>query len=235
MRVPNWISFVCIMIAIAIGVAIAIMLSDIATVKAGWCGERPHCLRDWIGAFSGWAAAAGAGATIWVLYQTLAHMRATSEQQLRAYVSEEVVEINGVGTGHPYATCTIKNYGMTPARNLHLSGYIWIGDEGAATPTMAGQISKEVGDVAPGQIFSGNLAFWQALDQTTVSDIAAGNSTINFGLVYRYDTVGVHVRRAKLFVNRDNRIEDGPMMFRPHPEWQDSAVRAVNGSRQGTY
>lgn len=60
MRVPNWISFVCIMIAIAIGVAIAIMLSDIATVKAGWCDHRPACFREWIGALSGWVAAAGA-------------------------------------------------------------------------------------------------------------------------------------------------------------------------------
>lgn len=37
MQVNNWLSFICIMMAIAIGVAIAIMLSDIATVKAGWC------------------------------------------------------------------------------------------------------------------------------------------------------------------------------------------------------
>lgn len=64
MRVNNWISFGCIMAAIAIGVAIALMLSDIATVKAGWCDARPACFRDWVGALSGWAAAFAAGATM---------------------------------------------------------------------------------------------------------------------------------------------------------------------------
>lgn len=60
MRVNNWISFGCVMAAIAIGVAIAVMLSDIATVKAGWCDARPACFRDWFAALSGWIAAAGA-------------------------------------------------------------------------------------------------------------------------------------------------------------------------------
>lgn len=77
MRVNNWISFLCIMAAIAIGVAIAMMLSDIATVKAGWCDARPACLRDWIGALSGWIAAAGA---LVAAALTVPHLRAQAKE-----------------------------------------------------------------------------------------------------------------------------------------------------------
>jgi hypothetical protein len=80
MRVPNWISLGCIVIAIAIGVAIAIMLSDIATVKAGWCDARPACFRDWISALSGWAAAAGA---FIAAYLTVPHLLAQAKEARR--------------------------------------------------------------------------------------------------------------------------------------------------------
>lgn len=70
MRVNNWISFVSIMASIAIGVAIATLITEIDLIEPGWCNARANCLREWIGALSGWAAAMAAGATIfWFRHQ----------------------------------------------------------------------------------------------------------------------------------------------------------------------
>ncbi|GAA2867260.1 hypothetical protein GGQ99_001316 [Aminobacter niigataensis] len=55
-----WIQFGAISGAVAVGTFIAIVVSDVATLKSAACDARPACLRDWVGALSGWVAALGA-------------------------------------------------------------------------------------------------------------------------------------------------------------------------------
>lgn len=98
MRVNNWVSFICIMLAIAIGVAIAIMLSDIATVKAGWCDARPACFRNWIGVLSGWAA--GAGAVLAAL-ATIPYLKQQVEQATKQVQEAKQQTDHMLGEGPP--------------------------------------------------------------------------------------------------------------------------------------
>jgi len=57
--------FIVLFCAGALGGFAFLAISDFAIVRADWCiaGEA-DCLREWIGALSGWAAAIAAGATI---------------------------------------------------------------------------------------------------------------------------------------------------------------------------
>ena len=52
-------------------------ITDFALVtNATWCGNADmHCLREWVGALSGWAAAVAAGITILALYDQLREQR----------------------------------------------------------------------------------------------------------------------------------------------------------------
>lgn len=60
----------------ALGAFLAMWLLDFAVVRMDWCaGVETECAREWISALSGWAAALGAGLTIFALYDQLAEQR----------------------------------------------------------------------------------------------------------------------------------------------------------------
>jgi hypothetical protein len=80
MRGTDWVKFGAVLGAIAVGTFIAIAVTDVATLKSRACDARPACLRDWIGALSGWVAAIGALlAAAW----TLPHLKQQADEARR--------------------------------------------------------------------------------------------------------------------------------------------------------
>lgn len=141
--------------------------TDFAVLKADWCaGASPSCLRDWIGALSGWAAAAAAGLTISVLLRQAAAAieavdvsraeldlaRETSLRQLRAYVVVDKVPSVKLheGMDNQYFEVGLLNCGQTPAHEvtLHLGTPTAPNNSTPSAPTMEKTL---LGDLGPGQ------------------------------------------------------------------------------------
>jgi hypothetical protein len=72
-RPPTW--FALAAFAAFAGAFLAVWLTSFFLTDAGWCPADGNCLREWIGATSGWAAAAGAGGTIYILLKQLTVMQ----------------------------------------------------------------------------------------------------------------------------------------------------------------
>lgn len=63
-------TFSILLIGGVAGGLLFLFLTDFAIIRANWCVETDdHCLREWVGALSGWAAALFAAATILYLYR----------------------------------------------------------------------------------------------------------------------------------------------------------------------
>jgi len=71
----EWIGVVAKLCAVAAGTFIAIGITDIATIDAGWCDERPACLREWFGVSGSWAAAVVTAVTVIALFRQVAAMK----------------------------------------------------------------------------------------------------------------------------------------------------------------
>jgi hypothetical protein len=80
MRGTDWVKFGAVLGAIAVGTFIAIAVTDVATLKSQACDVRPACLRDWIGALSGWVAAIGA---LLAVAWTLPHLKQQADEARR--------------------------------------------------------------------------------------------------------------------------------------------------------
>lgn len=106
------------------------------------------CAREWAGAGSSWLAVIVALISLIVLWRTLLQMRRSSEQQLRAYIYCNGVEIVGL-PGSPVVRVFLKNYGSTPAFRVVVRRQIFIRE-----PDFEGQSAVEVfeehlGDFGP--------------------------------------------------------------------------------------
>jgi hypothetical protein len=168
-------------------------LTDFALFRAEWCvaGES-HCLRDWIGALSGWAAACAAGATILVLLQQAGHanaavaiaqstldaQRASAERQLRAYVLVGSVRHTGFkqDEGTPTLLIALKNSGQTPAYKVTVR-FSWDLVVAAPTDLLINKYRTPFADIGPGQDITFKMemgseaidAAWEDLENGSVS------------------------------------------------------------------
>ncbi|GGB00311.1 hypothetical protein GCM10011491_30620 [Brucella endophytica] len=211
---------VCIAAA-GIGAFVALWLLDFALVRTTWCaGIETTCVREWIGALSGWAAAAGAAVTIYVLWATLQHMRHSSEAQLRAYVAEESVELTDTKSAFEHSVdYSIRNFGQTPARKLIVGTALWVGLPSDSPRATHFHAKHPVGLVVPDQPFSGSLQLRLSHDMVTA--IFKTEARICFGITIRYETFGKTVQRAKLFVSKAGVLEDGPLLFTDEGDWNE--------------
>ncbi len=95
--------------------------TDFALTHAAWCiTSDTHCVRDWVAALSGWAAAAAAVGAIPVLMGTLKTQRRSAEQQLRAYVYVDTINVHDFVPDSFGLRLTLKNFGATPAYDVGL-------------------------------------------------------------------------------------------------------------------
>lgn len=76
----GWGEFVVFAAAGFLGGFTFLMATDFALLDRAWCiSSERHCVREWIGALSGWAAAFAAGSTIFVLLRQLGELRRQRE------------------------------------------------------------------------------------------------------------------------------------------------------------
>lgn len=224
MRVNNWISFGCIMAAIAIGVAIAVMLSDIATVNAAWCDARPACFRSWISSLSGWAAAGVALFSLIALFgqmnaarETLSTQRRTSEAHLRAYLGPAGAFLSGTAAGNAKVLLYTQNFGVTPAQHVSVQIAIAVFSEDIEDFSPSDATPKAtLPDYMPGQSVTSEYAVpeltgWQ---QSVLGDL----QVVVSGVINYRDAFGVFRYRNFVYKSHPHSSgpQDGPMMLSLH-------------------
>ena len=116
----------------ALGAFTFLTFTHNALLAADWCDGSAACLREWIAALSGWAAAALAGGTVAVLVATLKEMRRGSEIQAQAYVHASKAAF---GTSSILISC--KNTGLTPAIHFAVNGEARIVERGTVSSSIS--------------------------------------------------------------------------------------------------
>jgi len=122
--------------------------------------------------------------TAWFAGQTVATMKDTSERQLRAYLSNKIIEIpvNIDDRGKLSVTTAVKNYGNTPAHNMmgtnHIGIYnLPITDTNPLDKVIfADEISKS--SIAPGEVYYMTIALKKQFTQNDISIIESGGRAL---------------------------------------------------------
>lgn len=170
--------------------------------NARWCGNADeHCLREWIGALSGWVAALAAGVTIFVLVdqlkaaqlaaaiarETLEITQRSAESQLRAYVFTEKPTIAKFA---PFTIkVTIKNAGQTPAYRCRIEFSCTVGT--AFDSANAKTHVHPGANLGPGQ--SSHLHFYAATEmvgEISAVDFSDDRTLWLFGVISYEDAFG---------------------------------------------
>ncbi|EHK56930.1 hypothetical protein [Allomesorhizobium alhagi] len=89
--------------------------------------------------------------TLIVLWQTLRHMRRSSERQLRAYMYVGSSTISGLAAGNMEMKLVIMNTGQTPAYSVNISGNFVAGSPTTIDFEAQPTATKALGDIGPGQ------------------------------------------------------------------------------------
>ncbi|ORE89760.1 hypothetical protein [Aurantimonas sp. 22II-16-19i] len=83
--------------AFGFGGFVAMWILDYAVVRADWCPGAPsQCFREWVGALSGWAAAAGALLAAFLTLPELRRQAAEARRQTDFVVGDATPEITAI-------------------------------------------------------------------------------------------------------------------------------------------
>ena len=96
--------------AAGMGMFVAMWLLDFSVVRSNWClGAETQCFRDWVGALSGWIAAAGALIAALLTIRRLKDQITDQKMQTKHLMGDglPILEFNKIGDK---AKITIKNY-----------------------------------------------------------------------------------------------------------------------------
>ena len=137
----------------------------------------------------------------------------TTQQQLRAYVFMDKIELLDFGVGKvPSAKITIKNFGQTPAKDFSL--WATMGFD-LVPPTLPNPIGGDdpmhKHPLAPGGYIHVIPKYKKSLDANEVAGIEKGEVALYFfGEVYYTDVFGKrHITRYKMFSNGNTSISSG--------------------------
>jgi hypothetical protein len=181
---------------------------DFAFASNQWCTEGDgDCIREWLGALSGWAATIAAFATIPILVMTLNASRKSSEQQLRAYLlmGRSKFEIDG---NRIKLEIRYKNSGQTPAYDVRWFSAWKVCPLGQFLPETFEEVKiHRRGDIAPGQEVTTNT-----VDELTLEDgesVKSGRDDFIFYGTIEYRDVFGNERRTDF--RFQSHLDDGKL------------------------